>query len=130
MSGLMVWASTATTLSPPEFDDDSVVHPIAWLGFDHREGPRRLTHRDGVDQDQRVVALEKVVREMNAPDPIVLDPDPLGEGPAGEQMGHLDAEGVVGEKDVPDARDENAAGHGRACPRLKPGIGSTSSGRK
>ncbi len=67
---------------------------------------------------------------MDAPDPIVLDPDSVREYPAGEQVGHLDAEGVVGEEDVADARDENAADHGRPSARRQPGIGSTSSGRK
>ena len=99
------------------------------LGFDQRESPRRLTHGNGVDQDESLVALEKIEGEVNAADPVILDPHPFRERLVGEELRHLDSEGVVRQEHVSDARDENATGHG-FCLSRPLGIGSTSSARK
>ena len=51
-----------------------------------RERPRRLAHRDGIDQHEHVVALEQLVGEMDAADAEVGDAHPVGHGLAGKRL--------------------------------------------
>ena len=91
--------------------------------FQHEERPGRLAARERVDQDQQVVAFEKLIRQVHAPDAEVGDLDPLRELRVGESPRDLDAEPVVPEEDIPDAGHE-APLHGAFS------SGSTSSGEK
>ena len=63
---------------------------------------------DRVDQHQRVVPVEQVVREVHAADAVVDHADAVGDRSSGEPAGHLGPEAVVAEEQVPDARDEDA----------------------
>ena len=99
---------------------------VVEVGLDDVDSPRFAATLHGVDQDQPVVAVEQLVGQVHAADSEVDHLDPARQGWArvrGEPGGHLHAEAVVAEEDVPDARDQDA-GHG-----LSPNS-STSSGTK
>ena len=67
-----------------------------------------------VDDHQRVVAVEQVVGEMHAADPVVDDPHPGSAGrAAAEPANDLGTEAVVAEEDVADAgyQDSRAMSH-------------------
>ena len=60
-----------------------------------------------VDQHERPVAVEQPVGQVQASDADVGDLHPGRQRTLGEPAGDLDAEPVVGEEDVADARDEH-----------------------
>ena len=65
----------------------------------------------GVDENQRVVAVEQLVGEMNAADAEVGDGDIVGKALFAQPARDLDAEAVVTEEDVTHAGDKNFAAH-------------------
>jgi len=80
---------------------------LVQIVFEQVERARLVAVADGVDEDQRVVAVEQTVRQMHPADADVGDLDPGRQLAHGEPAGHLDAEPVVGEEDVADAGDED-----------------------
>jgi len=78
------------------------------LGLDEVERPGPPAARDRVDQDDRVIAVEQGVGQVEPPDAEVDDADPLRQGPASQPVDDLDAEGVVAQEDVADPGDEDA----------------------
>ena len=123
-AGLMLWASSVGAASSPALE-------VGDLRLDDGDRARRFAHRHGVDQHERVVAVEQLVGEVHAADAEVGHPHAVGQRPRRQAVGHLDAEAVVAEEDVADAGDEHgssASPHGDAAARSRRG-GSTGSGR-
>ena len=94
------------------------------VGLQDEDRPWRLAARRGVDQDQRVVPLQQLVREVDAADAEVRHLDAGRKRLVRQAVRHLDTEAVVAEEDIADAGHQHAAAHG--CDS----IGSTSSGAK
>src|SRR5690242_819155 len=76
--------------------------------FEQVERARLVSLADGVDEDERGVAVEQAVGQVHPTDADVRDLDPGRPLPRREPARHLDAEPVVGEEDVADARDQNS----------------------
>src|SRR5262249_53989972 len=92
--------------------------------LNHRYCSGYLTPRGGVDQDQQVAAVEKVICEVDAPDADVLYFHAFGQRGTGQAPRHLDTEAVIA--------GEHAAATGVQHPTSseRPHGSSTSSGAK
>ena len=73
-AGFMLCASTTGRGSSP----CSARRPVR---LEHGDRARRLAHRHGVDEHERVVAVEQLVGEVHAADAEVLDPHAVGDRP-------------------------------------------------
>src|SRR6185369_2541311 len=93
----------------------------------HRSG--RLTAGQRVHQDRDVIAMEQVIREMDATDSVVDHPHGVGHLHRGEAPSHLDTEPVVGEEDVADAGDQNLGSHDWIRSAVAPTMSAAVSGR-
>jgi hypothetical protein len=71
----------------------------------------------GIDQNERVVALEQLKREMHSANPVIFDLDSCGKNGAAQPPSDFDTEPVVGEKNVPDARYHHSI-HRSTCTRF------------
>ena len=119
-------------------DRQPVRHPARAQGrsphLDHGEVPGGSSIGTASTQHERVVPVEQLVREVHAADAEVLDPDVVRRrlGPRDHAVGDLDAEAVVAEEDVADARNEDARRHriASASGRDSWSSGSSSSGAK
>src|ERR1700722_705014 len=70
----------------------------------HKDRSRLIATLDGINQNERVVTLEQLKREMHSADSVVFDLDSSGKYIGTKPPRDLDTETVVGEKDIPDAR--------------------------
>jgi hypothetical protein len=69
----------------------------------------RAATRQGVHEDQRVVRVEQVVRQVHAPDAVVGHPYPGRQGVLrGQPPDDLGAEAVVAEEEVADPGHQHA----------------------
>jgi hypothetical protein len=93
-------------------------------GLHHGDGAGRVSACDGVDEHELLVAVEQLVREVDAADADIDDFDRSGLRRT-EALGDLDAEPVVTEEHVPDTGDEHAVVHG-----APPSMSSSSAGSK
>jgi hypothetical protein len=84
-----------------------VVRGPVQIVLDQVERSGRLAVAVRVDQHERPVAVEQPVGQVQAGDADVGDLDPGRQRTPGEPAGDLDAEPVVGEEDVADARDQD-----------------------
>jgi len=73
--------------------------------------PRRLARIDGVQDDQGVGGIEKILDEVNATDADLDHAHPFGEGPGEQALRGHDTEPVVGSEYVAHARDQNLDGN-------------------
>ena len=97
-------------------------------GLEHGERSGWRAALDGVDEHERVVAVEEPEREMRPGDADVDHLDAVPHCGTVQAARHLAAEGVVLQEDVPDAGDQDPAHDSRLTSFDV--TGSTSSGAK
>ncbi len=85
--------------------------------LDHIDRPRLVAAGGGVDEDRGLVPVGQVIGEVHAADPVVGDPDPLGQLLGGQPACDLDPESVVAKEDIADPGDQQAARHSLTCRR-------------
>jgi hypothetical protein len=74
------------------------------IRLDYKDRSRLIATLHGIDQNEHVVTLEQLNREMHPANSIVFDLDSGGKHIATQPARDLDSEAVVGEKDIPHAR--------------------------
>jgi hypothetical protein len=83
--------------------------PVFRTHLGHGDGARLAARGGGVDQDDGVIALGNVVREMHAADPVISNPDSVGQVHGSQTLGDLRAETIVAEEDVAYSGDQDAS---------------------
>jgi hypothetical protein len=74
------------------------------IRLDYKDRSRLIATLHGIDQNERVVTLEQLKREMHSANSVVFDLDSGGKHIGIKPARDFDSEAVVGEKDIPDAR--------------------------
>jgi hypothetical protein len=77
------------------------------IGLDHIDRSRLIATLHCIDQNERVVTLEQLKREMHSANSVIFDLDSRGKPICTQPPRDFDSETVVGEKDIPDARDHH-----------------------
>src|ERR1700722_17232403 len=70
------------------------------IRLDHEDRSRPIATLHRIDQNERVVTLEQLKREMHSANPVIFDLDSRRKNVVGEPPRDLDPEPVVGEKDI------------------------------
>ncbi|GFG55208.1 hypothetical protein MAGR_66490 [Mycolicibacterium agri] len=78
------------------------------VGLEHMNGARRPPAGDRVDEDEGFAAVEQVVRQVHAPDPVVHQLNTRTTEPLRDVTHHLGAEAVVAEEDIADPGYQNS----------------------
>ena len=100
LSGSSVWASNRVPFCPSSSTTGEV-------GLDDVERPRPPAPRRGVDQNRQIVAVEERVREIKPANAKVDGADAVRPGAEFQPTGDLASEGVITQKDVADAGDQD-----------------------
>src|SRR4029077_19104300 len=82
---------------------------LVQIGLHDVDGAGGLTAAVRVHQDDVIRVVGQGVGQVDPADAVVRNPDAIGQLAAAQPLRHLDAEGVVAQKDVADAGDEDGA---------------------
>jgi hypothetical protein len=77
------------------------------IRLDHEDRSRPIATLHRIDQNERVVTLKQLKREMHSANPVIFDLDSRGKNVVGEPPRDLDTETVISEKDITDSGDHH-----------------------
>jgi hypothetical protein len=77
------------------------------IRLDHEDSSRLIAMLHRIDQNERVVTFEQLKREMHSANSVIFDLDSSGKHAGTQTPRDLDTEAVVGQKNIPDARDHH-----------------------
>ncbi len=100
-----------------------------WIRLNDVQSARGTSSRGRVDEDHEVEIVKQRHGEVETASAEIDDSNVLRQPVLGKSLYHLDTEGVIPQKDIADAGDQDARGHDQLLVSAS-SSGSTSSGKK